>query len=111
MQSVTSNAVAEALEISIQDGIQNMSVYKYWGILSDFETKEVNVEEGVTYLFINTHVYRREFTLFSVYNSVNSNALLPSYTAIEYVSSGKIRLRAPAECRGYIFKFADTVGA
>ena len=105
MHSVTSNAVSEI--------IKNLTIYKIWGTLSDYDTQDVTLTGGYTYLFINTHVFAVEIIMFSLYGgNVTQAARLTGaqVTTITGIGENAIRLTSNGACRGSIFKIGNTAG-
>jgi hypothetical protein len=116
MHSVTSNAVSNTVHTvtnDLSDTLQKLTIHKIWGELGDYGTSDVVLQNGLTYLYVNTHVLAIEMIMFSFYNGqitqvwrMTNNPI----TNITGIDTNTVRLTANGNCRGYIFKIGDTSG-
>lgn len=107
MHSVTSNAVAEGIRNTINQ------VNKGAPFIGDNQTIDVLLENGLTYIYFNTHVYAVEFILFSFFN----NQILQLHrltgnqvTSITAIGNQTVRFTANGNCRGFLFKIGTSYG-
>ena len=116
MHSVTSNAVANTVNTvtnDLSDTLQKLTIHKIWGRLGDYETQDIVLQNGLTYLYVNTHVLAIEMIMFSFYNGQITQAWRMtnnSITNITGIDMNTVRFTANGSCRGYIFKIGDTLG-
>lgn len=110
MQSVSSNAVAQALQSYITtDFLSRYLIQKTTFYLTDNGTSTFNIPNNECYLFMNIHaLVNPQICLVRLYQGVLRVSTImagANNVAITYVSGSTVQFKATGNCRGYLWKF------
>ena len=110
MQSVSSNAVAQALTGYLTtDFLSRYLIQKTTFYLTDNGTSTFNIPNNECYLFMNIHaLVNPQICLVRLYQGVLRVSTIMSganNVAITYVSGSTVQFKATGNCRGYLWKF------